>query len=449
MVRPLACCLALICSLKAQAWVLEGAFEAQLRHFPAQSATATSASLALRPQFRMDWDRGRHRIEGELFQRLDSGDDARSRGDVRSLYYQRTERHWELSAGLRRVYWGVTESRQLVDVINQSDFVEDLDAEEKLGQPLIAASWISRDHGSVDLFLLPYQRARTFPGPEGHPRFPFPVDAAHARYEDARGQRHLDRALRWRTRHGPLDLNLSLFDGTVREPDLLPCLREGSGFAGTEEGPNCDIAAGLTPPDPLLPGVLIDVLQRLGLVPSDGELEQDFIEQQTPRILESLVLVPDYARLRQVGLDSQLILGGWALKLEALLREQGGERSGAAVGGFEYTLPTFFMTGWEVGLLAEYLYDERRTLINARADNDLFIATRIGFNDVAGSQLLAGFFMDRQGNDHLLQIEASRRLGADWRAALKLRYFDQVPGDDFTAFIDDEDLISLTLQRFF
>jgi hypothetical protein len=449
MVRPLAGCLALGYALSAQAWVLEGTIEAQLRHFYAQSDDATSASLALRPQFRQDWDRGRHRIEGELFQRLDSGDASRTHGDVRSLYYQRTERSWEASIGLRRAYWGVTESRQLVDILNQADFVEDLDAEDKLGQPVISASWISRDAGSFDVFLLPYQRARTFPGVDGHPRIPFPVDAANARYEDAQGQRHLDRALRWRGRFGPLDVNLSLFDGTAREPDLLPCLRQGSDFEGTDAGPNCDIASGFTRPDQPLPDVLIDVLQGLGLVPSDEAQEQAFIEAQTPRVLANLVLVPDYARLQQLGVDAQYLRGGWALKLEALWREQRGERSGAAVGGFEYTLPRFFNTGWDVGLLAEYLYDERRTLINARFDNDVFIGSRVGFNDVAGTQLLAGFFVDRRGDDQLLQIEASRRLGADWRARLKFRHFEQVPGDDFTAFIDDEDMVSLSLERFF
>jgi hypothetical protein len=449
MVRPLAYCLAAGCSLSAEAWVVEGAVEAQVRHFYAQPDDPTSASLALRPQFRLDWDGARHRIEGELFQRLDSGDPSRTHGDVRSLYYQRIERDWEASVGLRRAYWGVTESRQLVDILNQADFVEDLDAEDKLGQPVIAASWISRDAGSFDLFLLPYQRARTFPGVDGHPRIPFPVDAASARYESRHRQRHLDRALRWRGRFGSLDLNLSLFDGTAREPDLLPCLRQGSDFEGTEDGPNCDLASGFVPPEQPLPELVVDLLQAAGLLPGDEEQEQAFIEEQTPRVLANLVLVPDYARLRQLGVDAQFISGGWALKLEALLREQRGVRSAAAVGGFEYTLPRFFDSGWDVGLLAEYLYDERRTLINARFDNDLFLATRVGLNDVAGTQILAGYFMDRRGDDQLLQIEASRRLGAHWRAELKLRHFEQVPGNDFTAFIDDEDMISLSVERFF
>ena len=39
--------------------------------------------------------------------------------------------------GLRKVYWGVTESQHLVDVINQTEGVENLDGEDKLGQPML------------------------------------------------------------------------------------------------------------------------------------------------------------------------------------------------------------------------------------------------------------------------------------------------------------------------
>lgn len=443
--RILACCLL---PLSAHALELDGIVELEGRHFYHQDRQPTSGSIGLRPRLRLDWADGRNRIEGEFLQRIDTSDDARTHGDVRSLYYQRIEENWEASIGARRVYWGVTESRQLVDILNQADFVEDLDAEQKLGQPMLTLG-LSPGFGSVELFLLPYQRARTWPSVGGHPRIPFPVDAASARYEHRRGQRHLDRAARLQLRFGPLDLNFNVFDGTAREPDLLPCLRQGSDFEGTSDGPNCDIASGFREPAQPLPDVLFNLLQTLGLLPSDEALQQQFIEAQTPAVLANLVLVPEYARLRQVGIDSQFIAGSWALKLETLLREQGGERTAAAVGGFEYALPTFFNTGWDVSLLAEYLFDERRTLINSRADNDVFLATRLGLNDIAGTQVLAGFFFDRSGKDHLVQIEASRRFGADWRASLTFRHFEQVPGDTFTGFLDDEDMIRVTVERYF
>lgn len=447
MVRSLAA-LGLSLPALATAFQFEGVAELEGRYFYNQSETPGTGSVALAPRFLWDAESGRHRVEGQLFQRLDATDRSRTHGDVRELYYQFTEARWEMSLGARQIYWGVTESRQLVDILNQADFVEDLAAEEMLGQPMLTLG-LRPDFGAVDLFLLPYQRARTWPGVKGHPRIPFPVDAANARYEHRRGQRHLDRAGRLRLRFGALDVNLNVFDGTARDPDLLPCLRQGSDFEGTEDGPNCDIPSGFSEPNQPLPPLLFNLFQSLGLLPSDEALQEQFIAEQTPRVLANLVLVPQYDRLRQVGVDAQFITGGWALKLEALVREQGGERSHAAVGGFEYTLPRFFETGWDVGLLAEYLYDERTTVINNRFDNDVFLATRIGFNDIAGSQLLAGFFFDRRGDDHLLQLEASRRLGADWRATLTWRHFDRVPGDALTGFLDDEDMLRLTLERYF
>ena len=76
---------------------------------------------------------------------------------------------WELRLGIGKVFWGVTESRHLVDTINQSDGVEDIDGEAKLAQPMATLSWI-RDWGVVELLVLPYFRERTFAGVEGRPR---------------------------------------------------------------------------------------------------------------------------------------------------------------------------------------------------------------------------------------------------------------------------------------
>ena len=444
----LAFCLALA-PLTATAWDADLLLAAEARHFYHQDDDGTSWSLAAQPRLFHDWNRRRDRIEAELFYRHDSQDDRRSHGDVRSLYYQHIARDWEASVGLRRVYWGVTESRHLVDIINQSDLVEDLDAEQKLGQPMLTLTLI-RDIGNFDFFIMPYQRARTFPGPDGHPRIPLPVDTASARYESDDGQEHVDYAIRWRTRSGGLDFNLHVFDGTAREPDMLPCLAQGSDFNDTMYGPNCDLEAAIAPPSQPLRDRVIDLLQILGLAPSDAELEQAYLETVMPEVLANLVLVPDYARLRQVGVDAQYIRGGWAWKLEAVLREQGGDNSVAAVAGFEYTFSDFAGRGWDVGGLFEYLYDEQETLLSARSDDDLFLGLRVGFNDVASSQLLAGFFFDRDsGKDHLVQIEASRRIGANWRAALKARHFEQVPGDSLTGFLDDEDMVSLTVERYF
>lgn len=115
------------------------------------------------------------------------------------------------------MFWGVTESRHLIDVINQTDAVEDVDEEDKLGQPMLQLA-LQRDWGRLEVFSLVGFRERTFPGPEGRLRPPLPV-AERARYADGKG---VDWALRWSHYLGDWDLGAYLFRGIGREPQLVP-----------------------------------------------------------------------------------------------------------------------------------------------------------------------------------------------------------------------------------
>jgi hypothetical protein len=82
------------------------------------------------------------------------------------------------------VFWGVTESSHLVDIINQSDFVENIDTEDKLGQPMVSLRWLP-EWGTLDLFLMPLHRERTFQGLAGRPRLPLPIDQDNPVYESS------------------------------------------------------------------------------------------------------------------------------------------------------------------------------------------------------------------------------------------------------------------------
>ena len=79
-----------------------------------------------------------------------------------------------MRVGIRKEFWGVTEFQHLVDVINQTDGVEDFDGEDKLGQQMVNLSLVN-DWGIVDLFLLPGFRERTYAGEEGRLRGPLVV----------------------------------------------------------------------------------------------------------------------------------------------------------------------------------------------------------------------------------------------------------------------------------
>ena len=79
------------------------------------------------------------------FFRYDAADSSRTHADLREAYFlafgEFGEGEWELRVGLDRVFWGVTESHHLVDIVNQTDLVEHPNEEAKLGQPMVHATW--------------------------------------------------------------------------------------------------------------------------------------------------------------------------------------------------------------------------------------------------------------------------------------------------------------------
>ena len=138
-------------------------------------------SAAIETEYFHQWNGGDDLFTFKPFFRLDQHDEDRTHGDIRELSWIHASNDWELLAGISKVYWGATEAAHLVDIINQTDFVENLDGEDKLGQPMIKLSLI-QDWGVADFFILPGFRERTFPSIEGRPRFGVVVDADNASY---------------------------------------------------------------------------------------------------------------------------------------------------------------------------------------------------------------------------------------------------------------------------
>ncbi len=287
------------------------------------------------------------------------------------------------------MFWGVTESQHLVDLINQTDLVENPDGEDKLGQPMVNVSFI-RDWGIVDVFIMPFFRERTYPGPGGRLRPQLVVDTDNAQFESGAGRHHLDLALRWAHTLGEWDVGVSMFRGTNRDPLLVPQV--------TAEG-----------------------------IP---------------------VLTPYYQIVNQVGLDLQRTHGGWLWKLEAISR--GGEtldRYLAFTGGFEYTFVGVVGSAIDLGLLSEYLYDSRgRT--QAAFNDDVFVGSRLAFNDVQSTDLLVGAIIDRRTGATLFSIEANRRMTDNWFLSIEGRAFATGQRDALSGVRRDS-YLQIDLQRYF
>ncbi len=355
---------------------------------PRQSG-APELSLELQPEYYREWNQGHDSFSFVPYLRLDDRDARRSHGDIRELTWLHAARDWELRLGIRKVFWGVLESAHLVDIINQTDLVEDPDEEDKLGQPMLNLAWI-RPSGTWDLFLMPLFRERSFPGPAGRLRTRLPVDSRGARYESAAGRHHLDVALRWFGSRGPLDLGLAAFHGTSREPRLLP---------------------GGSPRQP--------------------------------------VLVPFYDLIDQVSVDAQLTLEDWLLKLEALGRAGQGRRFARAGAGFEYSFVGIGGSALDLGVIGEYLFDSRGENATTPFQHDLMTGLRLSFNDAQSTEILAGITFDRDSRERFYNLEADHRLGDRWKLRLEARLFSGFDPASPFAGLRADDYLQLELAAYF
>ena len=375
--------------IEARGFLQSPAYPRQERH---------SLSFAFQPEVHHAFDDGRQSLLFAPFLRLDTADDRRSRFDVRELVYQRVFDDVELRAGIGRVFWGVTESYHLVDVINQTDLVENVDREDKLGQPLVNVTFI-RDWGALDLYVLPGFRERTYPGRAGRLRpEPF-VDTSRATWESGAGRDRVDFAIRWSHAIGDFDIGVAHFRGTSREPRLLPeCA-----------APRCNPFTG-----------------------------------------RGFVLAPRYDVVRRTSLDLQATRDATLWKLE-LLHESGGPRDPhvAWIGGFEHTWFGVVESDADLGLLVEHLFDGRGRHTPHPLENDVFAGVRLGLNDEAGTELLAGVIADAEGDSMALNFEASRRIGESWKVELEARAWNGVENDDPMYPLHRDDYVQLTVSRFF
>jgi len=375
-------------------WELTGSVGLEARlfaHSPADRRQHShNLSLTVQPEFYTEWDDGDQSLLFSPYLRVDQKDDRRSHADIRELAWLYVANSWELRAGIRKIFWGVVESQHLVDIINQTDRVDNLDGEDKLGQPMINLALI-RDWGTLDFFVLPFFRERTFASVDGRMR-PLPrIVTGLTEYESAAEEHHIDFAVRWSHAVGDWDLGLSHFYGTSRDPRLLP-----------------------------------------HVLPT-GEF----------------VLVPRYDIIHQTGLDVQATKGDWLWKLEVIQRSGQDDSFVAVIGGFEYTHVGIFGTQMDLGYLVEYLFDDRKDRTRVAFQNDVLAGFRLSVNDEPSTAILMGVMVDRDDRSWAFNLEASRRIGSRWTLDVEARFFENLDAGNAQFSVKDDDYLQLQLSRFF
>jgi len=385
-------------ALRANEW--SGNISLEYRQFSKDALSSSQfeqyGSVSIQPEWFHEWDGGKQSLTFVPFARWDQHDDARTHTDIRELSWLKVFDASELRVGIRKVFWGVTESQHLVDVINQTDLVENMDGEDKLGQPMINYALIN-DWGTLDLFVLPYFRERTFPGINGRLRSELHVDTDNPIYQSSDKENQIDYAARWSHSIAEWDIGLSYFDGTSRDPF----------FSNT---PTLD---------------------------ADGHLS----------------LRPVYYLMQQTGLDLQATMEAWLWKVEAIKRRVNNESYLAATAGFEYTFYGVFGSTSDIGLVMEYLYDDRKALATTPFEDDLMLGIRWTNNDENDTSLLLGVIADRNDNARLMSLEGSRRIGESWKLNIEARLFSGLQNnntsDQILYSLRNDDFIQLELGYYF
>ena len=230
--------------------------------------------------------------------RKDTEDSGRNLNDIQELYLINILEDKEIKFGVSKEFWGVTETSHRVDIINQTDFTEGFDGEEKLGQPMIKIS-LERQWGLLDIYTLLGFRERNFSGNKGRLRLPLSINKKDSLYSSSSKNKRADFAIRWSNYYDDFDIAISHFSGTSREPRFLPSANE-------------------------------------------------FNE-----------LVPVYDVIDQSGLEIQYLLDSLAIKGEVISRSGQGERFTAATYGFEYTQVGVLQTRIDLGWVVEFNHDDR------------------------------------------------------------------------------------------
>lgn len=184
----------------------EPSFQGQEDFFPSYSLT---------PKFNIKFNDNNIIFRG--FFRHDK-DIRRTHVDLREFYYQTSISQYDFSIGYHQVFWGVVESNNLVDIINQNDAVESPFGNDKLGQPLSKFTYSSKNTGVFSFFLMPFHRKIVFPGKKARFRFPLVLNRNFIKYEKNNKKLKKDFAFRWNHYFDIVDIGLSYFNGNGREP---------------------------------------------------------------------------------------------------------------------------------------------------------------------------------------------------------------------------------------
>lgn len=357
-------------------------FAGQERHAASIAGTATLL---------LEWQDGDVAFRFTPFGRIDEADNRRTHFDIREFKLDWATGPWSFTVGADTVFWGKTEAVHLVDIINQTDQIEGLDDEERLGQPMVRIGYLA-DIGEFSGFFMPYFRERTFPGTKGRLRSNPPAAVSAPIYDTDLKEWTPSGAFRFAGVFGDVDLGLSAFYGLSRDPSFF----------------------------------------------FDGRF-----------------LRPVYEEIGQLGLDVQYTTGATLWKGEAIGRigqknaRFQEEDFAAATGGLEHTLFGIADSNADLGLILEYAIDSRFDDAATVFQNDAIFGARLALNDEEDTSVLLTAAVDVEDAETGVRLEASRRLHDDLSIAIEGQGFLNTDRSGIGAAFRRDSHVRLKLTYYF
>lgn len=372
---------------------IEGSIAIDARYFTEEALYDEQKSgglgLVLKPEIYSQLNNGEWEFSFIPFFRLDSQDEDRSHFDIRELMWSSMSDSLTWKLGVSKVFWGVTESQHLIDVINQVDLVEDPTLETKLGQTMINMTWV-HDYGHVEGYILPGFRERQFPGVHGRFRSQYIVLSDEAVYESDKKDDHVDYAFRLFNLFGDTEIGLSYFKGTNREPEFITGFRDGN-----------------------------------------------------------VVLIPQYNQISQTGLDILHQSNRWSFKFEGFHRKgQGDKPFHAITSGIEYAHTWSWLNGSDISWLLEYMYDSRKSNATTPFEHDIFAGLRIALNDVDGTEIRMNGIFDVNNEGKIYTLQMSQRINNEWKYRLLARSYN-LSDQDFVYHYRNDDYLEFELVYYY
>lgn len=333
-------------------------------------------------------DLGEARFDMELFGRF-APDAAREfSGDVRQAFVRLQSGKAEWKIGVLSETWGVLEAWNPVDIINQRDLIEDFQGDVKLGQPG-ALMTLQLKGATLSFFGTGVARERRFARREDRFRV-LPAGIVGADFED--GQWAPTGAIRAAIPIGELNLALSEFLGTAREPALRPVI----GPAGLEG------------------------------------------------------FRAFYGRISQTSAEAEYVVGDSVLKAELIhQRGHGGAFWGGGV-GMETSFSKFAGGLGDLTLYAEAYADSRGDRAPLTPfQRDVFLGARYSLNDTADSLLELRHTYDLEWHSSLIEVRATHRVFAN--VVLSMSFLKTLNGarDPALSELGQDTQFKLGLARFF